>query len=211
MEKFLRATFFIESDNVKVREQAHNLGRYCDDDYERAVRLFRFVRDGISYSLHGSPLEKERYRASATLTRGYGFCIQKAVLLAAMLRAVSIPAALIFANIRNQLISEAISEPMRSDTFIYHCYNNIFLGGKWVKAVCAFDQEICKRLNVPLVEFTGREDAIFPTALADGRKFVTYLRHRGIYDDVPFEEMMSEWGRFYGSEGTAEAKRERPG
>ncbi len=207
----MRATFFIECDNVKVREQALDLARYGADDCERAVLLFRFVRDGISYSLHGSPLEKERFRASATLDRGDGFCIHKAVLLAAMLRAVSIPAALIFADIRNRLISEAISEPMRSDTFIYHCYNNILLDGMWVKAVCAFEQEICKRLNIPLVEFTGHEDAIFPPVLADGRKFVTYLRHRGIYDDVPFEEMMSEWGRFYGGEGTAEAKKERPG
>jgi hypothetical protein len=210
MKEFLRATFFIESDNVKVREQALNLVRYAADDRERAVCLFKFVRDGISYSLHGSPVEKERYRASATLARGYGFCVQKAVLLAAMLRAVSIPAALVFADIRNRLISEVISEPMRSDTFIYHCYNCILLDGKWVKAVCAFDQEICKRLNVPLVEFNGREDAIFPSVLADGHKFVTYLRHRGTYDDVPFEEMTSEWKRFYGIEGTAEAGKEPP-
>jgi hypothetical protein len=211
MEKFLRATFFIESGNAKVRELALDLVHDAADECEKTVRLFKFVRDGISYSLHGSPFEKERYCASATLTRGYGFCVQKAVLLAAMLRSISIPAALIFADIRNQLISEAISEPMRSDTFIYHCYNCILLDGKWVKAVCAFDQEICRRLNVPLVEFTGREDVLFPPVLADGRKFVTYLRHRGIYDDVPFEEMVSEWERFYGSGGTEQAKKERPG
>jgi hypothetical protein len=51
MKKFLRATFFIESDNEEARRHALDLVRYAGDDCERVVRLFKFVRDGISYSL----------------------------------------------------------------------------------------------------------------------------------------------------------------
>ena len=42
---------------------------------------------------------------SATLARGYGFCVNKAVLLAALARAVGIPARLGFADVRNHLSS----------------------------------------------------------------------------------------------------------
>jgi hypothetical protein len=45
---------------------------------------------------------------------------------------------------------------------------------------------MCEKLRLPVVRFDGTKDAIFSSVTPDGRPFVSYLRHRGIYDDVPF-------------------------
>ena len=200
MEEFLKPTYFIDSDNPEIIETARELTRQCKDEREKAVTLFLFVRDRISYNPYGPIFEKERYRASKTLKRGYGYCIQKATLLAALLRAIAIPAALIFADIKNPLIPKNLKDALQTDEFIFHCYNNIFIKDKWVKATCAFDSGICERLSVPTVEFNGEEDAIFPPYLPDGRRFVTYLRQRGICSDVPFDDVIKEFRLFYGEE-----------
>src|ERR1700751_6093438 len=46
--------------------------------------------------------------ASRCLENGYGFCITKAVLLAALLRVRAIPARLGYADVRNHLTSERL-------------------------------------------------------------------------------------------------------
>ena len=207
MEEFLRQTYFIDSDHPLIIEKANMLTQSCNNAREKAVVLFSFVRDEISYNPYGPIEDKERYKASKTLKRGYGYCIQKAALLAALLRSVSMPAALIFADIINPLIPENLKTLIKTDKFIFHCYNNIYIDGKWVKATCAFDRGMCTRINVPVVEFNGMEDAIFPSLLPDGRTFVTYLQHRGIYNDIPFDEVVKEFKAFYGNEALKAVKK----
>ena len=56
-----------------------------------------------------------------------------------------------------------------------------------------------------MVRFDGTKDAIFPSVTPDGRPVVSYLRHRGIYDDVPFDEIIREFESFYGEEVLAAA------
>jgi transglutaminase-like putative cysteine protease len=200
MEDFLRPTYFVNSDDATIREKANELTKECKNDRERAVALFNFVRDGITYNPYGPVEERERYKASATLARGYGYCIQKATLLAALLRSIGIPGALIFADIINPLIPEHLRDALKTDRFIYHCYNHIFLEGRWLKATCALDSGTCGRIGVPEVEFDGHKDAIFPPFLRDGTRFVTYYNDRGIRPDVPFEEIIREFKAYYGEE-----------
>jgi hypothetical protein len=200
VQKYLKPTWFVDGDHPTVLEKALALTASCADDRERAVALFDFVRDQIAYNPYGPIRERERYKASATLERGYGYCIQKATLLAALLRAVHIPAALIFADIQNVLIPDALRKTLQTDVFVFHCYNHILLNGKWIKGTCAFDTGMCARLDVPVVRFSGKEDAIFPPSLPDGRKFVTYLRDRGPHADVPFDEVMKAFSEYYGEE-----------
>jgi hypothetical protein len=116
------------------------------------------------------------------------------------LKAVSNPAALVFADIRNPLIPDNLRRVLKTNDFVYHCYNNIFVNGSWIKATCAFDSAMCAKLNIPVVRFDGKKDAIFPPVTSDGRSFIVYLRHRCICADVPFEEAMREFESFYGKE-----------
>jgi transglutaminase-like putative cysteine protease len=200
MENFLAPTYFIDCDHPAITETARNLTRHCADEKEKAVTLFRFARDEIQYNPYGPIFDRERYKASRVLARGYGYCIQKATLLAALLRTLGIPTGLVFCDIQNPLIPQKLRNTMKSDTFIFHCYNRIFIRKAWLNAVCSFDSITCERLNVPPVEFTGGEDALFSTEAPDGRHFVTYLHHRGLYDDVPFENIMQEFRQFYGDD-----------
>ena len=200
MEEYLEPGYFVDSDHPSIIERAHSLTQTRKTDRGKAIALFDFVRDEIAYNPYGPAKEKKRYKASATLARGYGYCIQKATLLTALLRAVSIPAALIFANIRNPLVPDNLRKVLRTNDFIYHCYNNIFVNGSWVRATCAFDSAMCAKMNIPVVRFDGTKDAIFPPVTSDGRPFVSYLRHRGICVDVPFEEIMREFESFYSDE-----------
>jgi transglutaminase-like putative cysteine protease len=200
LERFLKATYFVDCDHPLIRDKAVTVTRGLAKDREKAVALFDFVRDRITYNPYGPVEEEIRYKASRTLQRGYGFCIQKATLLAAMLRSVSIPAALVFADIINPLVPENLKNTLGTDRFLYHCYNDICIDGGWLKATCAFDAVMCVRIGVPVVQFDGTKDAVFPAFLPDGRQFVTYYNHRGIYDDVPFQDIINGFRAFYGEE-----------
>ena len=58
--------------------------------------LFDHVRDEVAYEMAPRFDEgRDEWKASATLERGYGFCQQKAVALAALLRARGIPAGIV--------------------------------------------------------------------------------------------------------------------
>jgi len=110
------------------------------------------------------------------------------------------PATLIFADIRNPPIPDNLRQVLKTNDFIYHCYNNLYIDGAWLKATCAFDSVMCEKLRLPVVRFDGMKDAIFPSVTPDGGPFITYLRHRGMYDDVPFDEIIREFESFYGEE-----------
>ena len=100
---YLKPTFVIDSNSKVIREEATSLTEAYGSQKEKASELFYFVRDKIKYNPYLALCPIQDYRASKTLRRGEGFCIQKAVALAAAARAVDIPARLGFADIRNYL------------------------------------------------------------------------------------------------------------
>jgi len=73
-------------------------GEGCDK--ERALRLYYAVRDDLRYDPYNTPMKREAYRASATLASGHGYCVNKAGLMAAVCRAVGIPARVGYADLR---------------------------------------------------------------------------------------------------------------
>ena len=89
----LAPTPFIDSDHPQVvafaRAHAHGA-----NDRERAVALYLAVRDGFRYDPYRIELTLEGLRASTVLAQGYGWCVPKATLLAAVCRAAGNPARL---------------------------------------------------------------------------------------------------------------------
>ena len=79
----LAPTAAIDSDHPAVRAFAerHAVGA---DDRERAVALALAVRDGFRYDPYKADLSPQGMRASTVLAQGYGWCVPKAVLLAAV-------------------------------------------------------------------------------------------------------------------------------
>lgn len=189
MAKYLRPSYCIDSDQPDVVRFAHRVAGGENGDRSRAVALFYEVRDGFRYDPYRIDLRPEAMRASATLARGYGFCISKAVLLAAAARVWRIPARLGFADVRNHLTTRKLRWAMGTDEFIWHGFTDLFLGGAWIKATPAFDRSLCERFGVGPLEFDGLRDAMFQPADVRGNRFMEYLRDRGRFADVPVEEL----------------------
>jgi hypothetical protein len=78
---------------------------------------------------------------------------------------------------------------MGSDLFVYHGYTDLHIGGKWVKATPAFNLALCMRFRVKPLEFDGTQDSIFHPFDEDNRRHMEYLRDRGVFADVPVDEI----------------------
>lgn len=164
---------------------------------ERAVALYYAVRDDIRYDGYGIELTPIGLSASRALEIGRGWCVSKAVLLAACCRAVGIPAALGYADVRNHLSTERMRQTMQTDVFYWHGYTAIWLDGQWVKATPAFNRELCEKFRIHTLDFDGREDSIYQPYDLDGRQHMEYLAYRGEYVDVPLEQMQADFRRLY--------------
>lgn len=198
-ERYVRPTPSIDCDNELIRQKAGELTEGQAKDATKATSLFYFVRDEIKYN--PIPLDFfEGYRASRTLERREGFCVEKASLLAAFARAVGIPARLHLADIRNHLVSDRLMEVMGTDLFSYHGYSELHIDGKWVKATPAFDLKMCHENRIIPVEFDGKNDAIFHSHNLDGTLHIEYVRDHGHYEDIPYDDILAAWERLYGLE-----------
>ena len=56
---------------------------------------------------------------------------------------------------RNHLSTERLRAAMGTDLFIWHGYSTFFVGGRWTKASCAFNAELCARFGVEALDFDG--------------------------------------------------------
>jgi len=197
LDLYLKPTFVIDSNSKVVQEKVASLTERCRSQKEKAKELFYFVRDGIKYNPYLALCSIEDYRASKTLLRGEGFCIQKAVVLVAVARAVGIPARLGFADIRNHLAPRELVELMGTNVFFYHGYSELWLDNKWVKATPAFNIEMCGKFGIKPVEFDGSSDAVFHERNRKGELHIEYLKYHGTFADLPFEEIMRVFSDMY--------------
>lgn len=214
---YLAPTFYIDADHPLVIERAALL--QVDDPVETAVCLFDWVRDHIRYQPIPSMLA-DQFRASVVLDQGIGYCVQKAVLLAALGRAAGIPSRLGFADVRNHQISPRLLETLGTNLFVWHGYTEFYLpapdgasisplesvpgafGGeashRWVKATPAFDARTSDRIGVLPVDLDGQNDALFHPVDPRGAPFIEYIRDHGSYADLPYEEILAAVVEAYG-------------
>jgi len=197
-------TFFIDSDHPDIRRFAAQHTVAEASPRESAVALYQAVRDGLRYDPYTIPFEPEALKASAVLASGSGFCVTKAVVLAALLRASSIPARIGFADVRNHLTTPRLRAVMETDVFRYHGYTEVFLDGQWLKATPAFNRDLCEKAGIHPLEFDGREDSIFHPCDVTGRQHMEYLQDHGPRDDFPVDEMFAAYRRHYPKMFTAE-------
>ncbi len=184
---YLGPTETIESEAEPITELARSLSR--DDPRDQAVALFDWVRDNIRYDPYCAADPPEQYRATAVLERGRGYCVQKAVLLAALGRAAGIPTRLGFADVRNHKIPDKLRELMGTDLFVFHGFVEFYLDGRWVKATPAFDERASSKAGVLPVTLDGTNDAMLHPVDPEGHPFIEYVRSRGTFVDLPLDEL----------------------
>lgn len=194
---YLNPTYFVDSDNPAVIDFALKNTKGLVEPKAKAVALYYAVRDGFKYDPYHVDLKPEMLKASVVLANGYGYCVEKANLLAASARVVGIPSRLGFANVKNHLSTEKLIRVLRSDVFVFHGFAELFLNGKWVKASPAFNKELCQKFGVPPIEFDGENDAVFQQFDNEGRRFMEYLKDHGTFSDLPRELFIKELQTFY--------------
>ena len=93
--KYLESTSVIDWKHPEVSKLAQELSDGKQDAKEIAKRCFEWVRDEIKHS-HDYKMNPVTCSASEVLQAGTGYCYAKSHLLAALLRANSIPAGLCY-------------------------------------------------------------------------------------------------------------------
>ncbi len=193
---YLRATTFVDSDDPAIQAFARRAVGDAHTVKDKAIALYRAVRDLIQYDPYIDFLDPAEFRASAVLQAGKGFCVGKSALLAATARVCGIPARPGYADVRNHLTSQRLRDRV-GDTFYWHSYTELNIDGKWVKCTPAFDVALCERANIAPLAFDGTNDSLFHPFDQAGRRHMEYLRDRGAFADVPVETIVADFRKFY--------------
>jgi transglutaminase-like putative cysteine protease len=195
---YLHPTGAIDSDNEAVIKVARMLTAGSHGPGEKSAALFRFVRDEIHYNVYMISTYFDDFKASMTLRRGKGYCVQKAVLLAALARAVGIPSRLAFAKIRNHRAPDHLVKQTGSNILPSHGYTQLYIDGSWISVTPAFDRSLCEESGLPTVEFDGVHDALLSRVDLLGRPFIEYIEKYEPQPDFPFswlkERLLPIWG-----------------
>ena len=192
----LKPAHFINSDDPSIRACVAGMALDGLSDSDKAVRLFNFVRDTITYEF-GIRIAAEEYRASHVLEDGKGFCVRKSILLAALGRAAGIPSALILADMRDGSLSPRVIEALGSDIMYHHGMTAFYLNDQWLKVDSALSPELVQKRGYRPVEFDGKSDGLHENRTLSGDPHMEYVTIHGIYEDLPLEDALKAYATGY--------------
>lgn len=163
MDEFLRETEYCDFKKPEILELSQKLTSGFDNQKDKAVALFYWVRDNIHYRV-GLWTRK----ASETLAERSGACTNSANLLVALLRASNIPAAYGVMRVDGQEFFGPInisSLKKRISKSSVHIYAQVYLNGKWIKCDPSTDVYLSQKTSYfnpqsKLVNWEGENDAM---------------------------------------------------
>jgi transglutaminase-like putative cysteine protease len=192
----LQATPAIDSDHPQIAAFAAQHAR-GDTPREQVQSLYLAVRDGLRYDPYRIDLSEHGMKASTALALGHGWCVPKAVVLAAVARAAGIPARLGFADVRNHLSTERLRQTMQTDVFVWHGYTELWIEGAWRKATPAFNLSLCDKFGLLPLEFDGVHDSLYHPFDRAGQRHMEYVNERGSFDDLPLAQICASFAEVY--------------
>ncbi len=195
---YLAPTRFFDFEQPEVANFVREATAGAHTPREQAVRLFLAVRDQIRYEPYTVRMTPECFRASTVVRERGAFCIPKAVLLIAGARLLGIPAALGLSDVVNHFSTPRMQQMMGGrEVFMHHGWAGLHIEGRWVKAVPAFNKELCTLMRVPPTDFDGLHDAVLQQYKEDGSVQMEYLRDHGVWSDLPYLRIDDDWGGYY--------------
>ncbi len=131
----LAATAFVQSDHPRLRETSERILDGERDARNAAVRL----RHWVFRTLEKKPVASIP-NALQVLEMGEGDCNEHAVLYAGLARAAGLPSRVVAGVVYAQGV------------FLYHAWNEVWLGRQWVSVDPAFDQMPADATHIKLLE-----------------------------------------------------------
>ncbi|MEE2746703.1 MAG: transglutaminase family protein [Pseudomonadota bacterium] len=199
-DDFLSPGQFVDSDHPAVITFASEAIGNSKSTLKMVLNFFYTIRDNIRYDPYLPVADPASYRASDAVLTSRGWCVPKAALLAACCRIYGIPARPGYADVRNHLATDRLLDLLGTDIFAWHSYCDIFIGDKWVKATPAFNLSLCQKFGLKPLDFDGENDSLFHEFDQAGNKHMEYLKDRGPFNDVPFEDILSTFREMYNPE-----------
>jgi transglutaminase-like putative cysteine protease len=126
LDDYLVSDPVVDWKTTAVRQTALDLIRSIADEVDKACCLYEWVRDTIPHT-NDAGLDIVTCTASEVLHHGTGICFAKSHLLAALLRAVGIPAGFCYQVLR--------LNPPVDNALVLHGFNGIYLArpGRWLR------------------------------------------------------------------------------
>ena len=187
----------VESTDPRVMSYVEDAVAGIEQDTKRAVAVYYAIRDGILYDPYSADISVAGLKATTVLKERRGWCVSKAILLAACCRALGIPARLGYADVLNHLSTEKMRQRMKTNVFYWHGYTALYLDERWVKATPAFNIELCEKFGLKPLEFNGRDDSIYHAFDQAGNRHMEYLHDRGQFLEPPIEAMRRTFDEYY--------------
>ena len=116
LAKCLKATTNAQSNNPSVKALASKITKGTNTKYEKAVRIFNWVRDNLDYSFYYNT----KYGAVKTIKKKAGNCVDLSHVLVALSRAAGIPARYIH-----------VTAKFASGRVCGHVFVQVYINGKW--------------------------------------------------------------------------------
>jgi len=165
LDEFLNPTELCDCENPKITKTAKKVTEGASTPREAAQKIFLYVRDEVLFGLDNFDL-----KASETLNRGYGQCVNKANLQIALLRSIDIPAR----YHRVVLTKDCLKGIVPNITFNsiperiwWHPYCEVYLEEKWTSCETLFDkrlyeaaikENIISQDQIPSIDWDGASD-----------------------------------------------------
>ncbi len=143
---FLSPTYFCDHEHPEIESLARTLEHETETPAEYVKKVFFHVRDTILFGV-----DLWQVKASQTLSRGYGACYNKNLLMMALLRNRSIACRLKANPMKNSFTRPSAGEGYKvlSNPF-YHCFTDVLLCENWISLDPTLDKRTYDTFFKPL-------------------------------------------------------------
>jgi len=157
--RFREATRFCDFRHPAISSLAQKLA--CGETNTRKIAeaAFTHVRDSIRFGF-----DIVQVKASETLTKGYGVCYNKSLLMMALLRSNGIAARLAYNPVKREFMRPAMGDGCKilQEPF-NHCFVQVQLEGRWISVDPVLDARTYQKLFVPHgvawgIDWNGKDD-----------------------------------------------------
>ncbi len=170
VDEYLKPTELCDCDNEELKRSAKEIIGDVETPKEAALKIFSFVRDGVLWKMDNIDV-----KASKTLKKRGGACVNKTNLQVALLRAVDIPARYHQANLKKEWLKPLISGFMFNrlpEIVWFHPWCECYLSERWIACEALFDEALYKAMlqegvvteeQVPTIDWDGENDLVVMT------------------------------------------------